>query len=272
MRPLLRNAVAAVLLSGLWAFAPLMARAQTDSPQAPDTTPVVPSTSGATMLSPGQIIVPGANPAQTVPGYATVQPSPAQPYSTGTGSMFNTTQPSTGTVPNYMNQPTYNPTNGQQPLLNTTPPINPNYQQPANAMQSTYVARPSYTTVVPLGNVGRPSYVTAQPLSSISPAGQYVGQPSYVSARNEGTVAHPSSYTAQPLSSISPAGQYVGQPTWSVGRPAYSVGQPSSASVSMRGNLGQLPQSNMQNGAVFVVPGTFPQGYTGPYTPGLLHR
>jgi hypothetical protein len=253
----LRVPLAAVVVTMLWGLMPLPARAQSDTPQVPDSPPV---------------IVPGANPAQTVPGYADVQPSPGQPLLAGGGSQFTTAQPTTGNTapPANTNQPSFGFGNvpPSAPATALTPP---NIQQPTNPMQSNYVARPSYVTVVPRGNVGRPSYVTAVPLSAISPLGQYPGQPSYMTAVPHGNVVSPSYATAVPLSAISPAGQFPGQPSWATAQPGYNVSQPSSASIQRRGNLGQLPIT-IQNGPVFVVPGTFPRGSTGPYMPGVIPR
>jgi hypothetical protein len=241
----LRVPLAVVVVAVLWGLMPLPSGAQTDTPQVPDSPPV---------------IVPGANPAQTVPGYTDVQPSPGQQLLTGSGSVFSTAQPLTGntTPPANTNQQSFGFGN-VPPTAPATVSSPPNIQQPTNPMQSNYVARPSYVTVVPRGNVGRPSYVTAVPLSAISPAGQYPGQPSYMTAVPHGNVVSPSYATAVPLSAISPAGQFPGQPSWVTAQPDYSVGQPSYMSIQRRGNLGQLP-TNIQYGPMYIVPGTFPRG------------
>ncbi len=258
MRPRFRDFFVAVVLAGLWTLSPIVAQAQTDSPQAPDAAPVT-----------------SAPETYSTPSYANTQAVPAQPFPANNGGTFSTAQQSSGygAVP-AMPTPTVNqPSSGYgatTPPATTTPQSAPSALAPTNTMRANYVGVPAYTTVVPLGNVSRPSYVTARSLSSISPAGNYYGKPSYATAVPRSYAAKPSYVTAQPLSSISPAGKYYGQPSYMTAVPRGSVAQPSSASIQRRGSLGQLQTGNTQHGSVMFMPGAYPPGYSVPNGPSVI--
>jgi hypothetical protein len=253
MRLQLRQALAAAVLASLWGVTPILSRAQS-----PDTGPA-----------------PDVNPAQSSTGYANTQAVPAQAFPANNGAL-STAQPATPPAMPATNVIPYNPPaigygNVPPPTAVAPQPSSPNLRPPVNTMRANYVGQPSWMSVVPRGNVGQPSYVTAKPLSAISPAGRYVGQPSWVTAQPHGNVAHPSYATAKPLSAISPAGQFPGRPTWAVGQPTYNVGTPSYMSIQMRGNLGQLA-TPIQNGRVFMLPGSYPPGSLNQYAPGMLQQ
>lgn len=170
MRRQLHNTLAAMVLAVLWTATPALVIAQTDGSQVPDASPIV---------APGQIYVPGSNPAQSVAGYSTAQPALPQ---------VTTAQPTyTYPLPGYPSQPYYVT---PQPIQPSAPAAQP----PVNAMLPSYVSRPSYASVVPLGS--RPSYASiASPITMSRPV--KVSYPSWVTSVPLRTVGQPSYATVQ---------------------------------------------------------------------------